>query len=129
MLGERWRIGTSVLSPVDVRIPCNDFKGWLGLNDLRQPGLGEAVHRGRAAGAYLRVLEEGHLQAGDEIVVEDRPEHGVTVSTMFRALTTEPDLLPLLIDVPGLAGARLRAGPRRLRAGACRSEQVGQSGR
>ncbi len=35
-------------------------------------------------GPYLRVLEEGHLPAGDEIVVEHRPEHGVTVSTMFR---------------------------------------------
>ena len=34
VLGERWRIGTSVLSPVDVRIPCNVFKNWLGLNDL-----------------------------------------------------------------------------------------------
>ncbi|MEU6136451.1 hypothetical protein [Nocardioides sp. NPDC047086] len=35
---------------------------------------------------YLRVLEEGQLQVGDEIVVVHRPDHDITVSTLFRAL-------------------------------------------
>ena len=51
------------------------------------------------------MLEEGTLRAGDEIVVEHRPEHGVTVSMMFRALMREPELLPLLLGVPGLPEA------------------------
>jgi MOSC domain-containing protein YiiM len=54
-------------------------------------------------GPYLRVLEEGVLRAGDPVVVEHRPEHGVTVSTLFRALTTERSLLPLLLEVDALA--------------------------
>ncbi len=62
------------------------------------------------------MLEEGHLRAGDEIVVEDRPDHGVTVATMFRAMTTEPALLPLLLDVPGLS-EQVYARARRLRPG------------
>ncbi len=38
------------------------------------------------------------------------PGHGVTVSVMFRALTTEPALLPRLLEVEGLvAETRLRA--------------------
>ena len=42
------------------------------------------------------------MEAGDAIVVTDRPAHGVTVSTMFRALMTEPALLPGLLAVDGL---------------------------
>jgi MOSC domain-containing protein YiiM len=116
VLGERWRIGTSVLSPVDVRIPCNVFKNWLGLNDLdNRAWVRRFTEEGRP-GPYLRVLEEGHLRAGDEIVVEHRPGHGVTVATMFRAMTTEPDLLPLLLDVPGLS-EQVYARARALRRG------------
>jgi hypothetical protein len=33
------------------------------------------------------------------VVVEHRPAHRVTVSTMFRALTTDRSLLPLLADL------------------------------
>jgi MOSC domain-containing protein YiiM len=56
-------------------------------------------------GPYLRVLEEGELQAGDEIEVVHRPGHGVTVSHLFRAKNldhslrsrlTEPDVYPFL---------------------------------
>ena len=37
------------------------------------------------------------MQAGDDIVVTDRPDHDVTVSLVFRALLSEPDLLPRLL--------------------------------
>jgi MOSC domain-containing protein YiiM len=65
------------------------------------------------------VVEEGVLQAGDEIVVESRPAHGVTVSTMFRAFMSEPHLLPLLLDVEGLPErvyevARERSAPQQV---------------
>jgi MOSC domain-containing protein YiiM len=36
-------------------------------------------------GAYLRVLEEGEIGAGDAVVVEARPEHGVTVADVSAA--------------------------------------------
>ena len=54
-------------------------------------------------GAYFRVLEPGELAANDEIVIEHRPDHDVTIGMVFRALTTERDLLPLLLaahDLP-----------------------------
>ena len=92
-----------MVSPVDVRIPCVVFKNWLGLHDLDHRAWVRRLTAEGRPGPYLRVLEEGHLRAGDEIVVEERRDHGVTVATMFRTLTTEPDLLPLLLDVPGLS--------------------------
>lgn len=102
LLGERWRIGTALLSPVEVRIPCNTFKAWLGREGFDATAWVRRFAAENRPGPYLRVLEEGTLQVGDPIVVEHRPDHGVSVSTMFRALTGEPELLPLLLDVEGL---------------------------
>ena len=102
VLGEHWRIGTALLSPIEVRIPCSVFKNWLGRHHLDNAEWAKRFTAEGRPGPYLRVLEEGVLQAGDEIVVEHRPEHAFTVSMMFRALTTDASLLPGLLDVPGL---------------------------
>lgn len=101
-VGEHWRIGTTLLEVASVRIPCNDFKGWMGRNGHPTRGwVKRFTERGRP-GAYLRVLEPGLLQQGDGIEVVHRPGHGVTVSTMFAALTTRRELLPELLAVEGL---------------------------
>jgi MOSC domain-containing protein YiiM len=103
VLGEHWRIGTAVLSPCEVRIPCNTFKAWMGLEGFDNAAWVKRFAADNRPGPYLRVLETGRLQAGDEIDVEHRPDHGMTVSMMFRAFTREPELLPRLLEVPGLA--------------------------
>jgi MOSC domain-containing protein YiiM len=105
VLGEVWRIGTAVLSPCEIRIPCNTFKAWLGQAGFDAARWVKRFAADNRPGPYLRVLQEGVLQVGDEIRVEDRPAHGVTVSTMFRAFMGEPALLPLLLDVPDLPSA------------------------
>jgi MOSC domain-containing protein YiiM len=53
-------------------------------------------------GAYLRVLTEGTVGAGDGLDVVFRPDHGLTVLETFRALSTERYLLPKLVDIPQL---------------------------
>jgi len=109
-VGERWRIGEVLLEVASVRIPCNDFKGWMGLCGYdNRAWVRRFAEQGRP-GPYLRVLGEGAIAAGDEIEVVHEPGHGVTVSTMFRALTTEHGLLPELLRVDGLvAEARATA--------------------
>ncbi len=101
-IGERWRVGTTVLEVASVRIPCNDFKGWMGENGFDNTAWVKRFSEVGRPGPYLRVVEEGVLQAGDTGEVVHRPGHGVTVSTMFRALTTEHELLPQLLLVDGL---------------------------
>lgn len=109
-VGERWRVGSAVLEVSSVRIPCNDFKGWMGERGFDNRGWVKRFTAEGRPGPYLRVLEEGLLEAGDELEVVHRPGHGLTVATLFRALTTEPHLLPGLLAVPGLAaGPRARA--------------------
>jgi MOSC domain-containing protein YiiM len=103
VLGERWRVGTALLSPLEIRTPCNTFRKWIGRQGLDDTAWAKRFVQEGRVGTYLSVLEEGALQAGDEIVVEHRPEHGVTVSTMFAALTTDRARLPELLAVEGLA--------------------------
>ncbi len=109
-VGERWRIGTALLEVASVRIPCNDFKDWMGMSGYDNSAWVKRFTADARPGPYLRVVEEGVLGAGDQIEVVHRPGHGVTVTTMFRALTTDQALLPELLRVEGLVTeARQRA--------------------
>lgn len=101
-VGERWRVGTALLEVASVRIPCNDFKCWMGETGYDNTTWVKRFTADARPGPYLRVLEEGEVAPGDRARVVHRPGHGVTVSTMFRALTTEPPLLPRLLEVEGL---------------------------
>ncbi|THA27624.1 MOSC domain-containing protein [Streptomyces sp. RKND-216] len=93
-IGERWRIGADLLLEVSsARIPCRTFAGWLG-----EKGWVKTFTQRAVPGAYLRVIEPGEIRAGDPIDLVHRPGHDVTVSQLFRAVTTEPDLLPKLLD-------------------------------
>jgi len=109
-VGERWLVGDAVLEVASVRIPCNDFKSWMGRCGYDERAWVRRFAAQHRPGPYLRVVTEGHLRAGDDLTVVHRPGHGVTVSTMFRALTSERSLLPELLKVDGLvAEARVRA--------------------
>jgi MOSC domain-containing protein YiiM len=98
LIGERWAIGTVVLEVTAPRIPCATFAGW-----LEEDGWMRTFTRAARPGPYLRVVQPGTLTAGDAVTVVSRPaDHEVTVALCFRALMTEPELLPLLVDVAAL---------------------------
>jgi MOSC domain-containing protein YiiM len=93
LIGETWRVGTDVVLEVSApRIPCGTFQGWL----AEQHWIKRFTSAARS-GAYLRVLEPGEVRAGDPVEIAYRPSHDVTVTTTFKALTTEPGLLPRLL--------------------------------
>lgn len=99
-IGERWAIGDEVLLEVSApRIPCRTFAGWLG-----ERGWIKRFTESATPGAYLRVVRPGLLRAGDQIRVVHHPAHEVTIGLTFRALTTEPDLLPRLLAAGELPG-------------------------
>lgn len=91
-LGERWRVGTALLRVTEPRIPCGTFARWLGERQWEKRFTARAL-----PGAYLAVVEPGTLRAGDEVVVEHRPAHAVTIGVCFRAITLERDLLPTVL--------------------------------
>jgi MOSC domain-containing protein YiiM len=99
LLGERWQVGDDVVVQVtSPRIPCSTFRGWVG-----ERGWLKMFTEVARPGAYLRVVTPGTITAGDSVRLVHRPEHAVTVSLAYRALTTERDLLPQLLT----AGADL----------------------
>lgn len=109
LIGERWRVGRDVVLQVTVpRIPCRTFAVWLARRGWVKTFVQRAV-----PGAYLSVVTPGSISTGDPVEVEDRPDHGVTIGMVFRALTTQPELLPRLVDVPQLPeDVRSRAAAR-----------------
>jgi MOSC domain-containing protein YiiM len=109
LIGERWRIGEDVVLEVArPRIPCGTFEGWMSLKGWIKRFTQRAL-----PGAYLRVIAPGEIQAGDQIAVEDRPGHDVTVALAFRALTLEPALLPKLAVIIDRLPAETQATVRR----------------
>jgi MOSC domain-containing protein YiiM len=98
LIGQRWRLGQDViLQTCCPRIPCGTFQGW-----LAQAGWIKRFTEAAKPGAYLRVIQPGQIRAGDPIVIEYQPDHDITVATVFRALTTEPELLARLLVASAL---------------------------
>lgn len=101
LVGERWRIGDSLLLEVSSpRIPCRTFAGWLG-----EQGWIKTFTAAGCPGAYLRVIEPGTVRSGDPIAVVDSPAHEVTIGLVFRGLTGEPLLLERVLEVGALPEA------------------------
>jgi ferredoxin-NADP reductase/MOSC domain-containing protein YiiM/ferredoxin len=61
-IGDRFQIGTAVFEVTQPRVTC--YRVGIRMNDPRIPALLVSHHR---PGFYFRVLEEGDVQAGDEI--------------------------------------------------------------
>jgi len=99
VIGERWRIGTTLLEVVQPRLPC--FK--LGLR-LEDPSFVRRFGRASRPGAYLRIVEEGDVGAGDRVEVDAAtvPEHGVTVRMLSDAILLDPTLIPQVLEAPQL---------------------------
>lgn len=110
LIGERWQVGgQAVLEVCATRIPCRTFAGW-----LDQDSWVKQFTRRALPGAYLRVITPGEVSTGDPITVLSRPDHGLTSGTVFRALTLEPELLPLLLEVEALGAHQREHAARRL---------------
>jgi MOSC domain-containing protein YiiM len=98
LIGERWRIGSALLEVAQPRVPC--YKLGVRMGDRLFP---KKFARAGRPGAYLRIVEEGELGAGDSVEVVHRPEHEVTSALVSRALLREPELLPAALEAPELA--------------------------
>lgn len=95
VIGERWQVGDGeapVLLEVTMpRIPCMTFQRRMG----EDRWVKRFAEHG-APGAYLRVLRDGDIGAGDRVQVVQRPEHGVSVADSF--LPTDGAAMRRLLD-------------------------------
>jgi MOSC domain-containing protein YiiM len=100
VVGERWRAGATLLEVSAPRTPC--YK--LGVRMGDQGFVRRFAAAGRP-GAYLRILAEGELGAGDPVEVVHRPGHGLTVAEVSRIYHGDHAASDRLLQVPELAGS------------------------
>jgi MOSC domain-containing protein YiiM len=103
LVGERWRIGTCELEVCQPRLPC--FK--LGIR-FGEPRMVKRFAEASRPGAYLRIVREGELGAGDAVAVLDRPDHGITVALVSDAIMLDETLLAAAAAAPELPGELAR---------------------
>ena len=99
-IGERWRVGTDglLLEVSAPRTPCRTFSSFLNLSHWMK-----TFTQAGKPGAYFRVLSPGTVRAGDDITIDYRPDHDVTIELVFRAKMSEPELLPRLLAADALS--------------------------
>ena len=100
LVGERWRVGSVVLQVTSPRVPC--WKLGVRMGDPRFPRRFAAAGR---PGAYLAILEEGAVGAGDRIQVLHRPGHGVTVGLVAASYHRDHRLAARILAAPELPAA------------------------
>jgi MOSC domain-containing protein YiiM len=107
LIGEVWQVGTVTLQVTAPRIPCVVFAGW-----MDEPHWVKRFAAARRPGAYLRVLREGVIAAGDPVQVLSRPDERVTVAESMSAYYGDTGSMRRLLRVAGrgLAWDEIAAG-------------------
>jgi MOSC domain-containing protein YiiM len=98
VIGERWRIGSALLEISEPRFPC--YKLGIRMDDPRF--LKRFAAAGRP-GAYLRIVSEGEVGAGDRIDVVERPDHGVTIGRFASIFLGDRERLSELLAADQLS--------------------------
>jgi MOSC domain-containing protein YiiM len=112
VVGERWEVGSTLLEVSQPRVPC--WKLGLRMNDPAFPPIFAAAGR---PGAYLRIIREGDIGAGDAVRVISRPAHGITVGDVAHIYHHDRAQAARLLDVPELGGGYREWAAKRLAAG------------
>jgi ferredoxin-NADP reductase/MOSC domain-containing protein YiiM len=100
-IGDRFAIGDAEFEVTQPRVTC--FRVGMRMGQPRLPSLLVAHHR---PGFYLRVISEGYVAPGDEIVRTARGPHEMTVADVDALLYLPgPDrgLLEAAVDIPALS--------------------------
>jgi MOSC domain-containing protein YiiM/ferredoxin-NADP reductase len=100
-IGDRFRIGEAEFEVTQPRVTC--YRVGMRLGEPRMPSL--MVAQGRP-GFYLRVLTEGEVRAGDEIVRTHAGRHQLSVAEVDALLYLpgkDPEKLRKAVDVPALS--------------------------
>ncbi len=95
-IGDKLRIGTALFVVTQPRMPC--FK--LGIR-LADPGMVRRFYKSGKWGFYLAVVEEGEIEAGDQIESEGGDGNDIKLNDVFKCFINpdvEPELVSRVLD-------------------------------
>ena len=100
-VGDRWQVGEVVFEITKPREPCSTLA-----RRHRRPDMIAVVNRNGRSGWYLRVLQEGWIEAGMPMTLTDRPYPQWTVRRAAQVMEDRKSRLDeaaLLAECPALA--------------------------
>jgi ferredoxin-NADP reductase len=100
-IGDRYRIGEAEFEVTQPRVTC--YRVGLRLGEPELPALLVSHHR---PGFYMRVITEGRIQAGDQIIKTQAGPHGLTVADADALLYLpghDPAKLRVAAQIPALS--------------------------
>ena len=80
-IGDTFRVGESLVQVTQPRVPCYKLADKMGI-----PGFDKTFLRANRSGFYVRVLEEGAVEAGDSIALISKDPIGMNVAEVNAAL-------------------------------------------
>lgn len=113
-IGDIYRVGGALVQVAQPRVPCYKINRKFG-----RDGITERIVANGLGGYYLRVLEEGPVQAGDRFDLVERNADAPTVAKanlVFHHQRQDREAMEALAATPALADVWVRALQRRIAA-------------
>ncbi|WP_420144508.1 MOSC domain-containing protein [Sphingobium sp.] len=104
-LGDRFSLGSAVVVVSHGRQPCWKLDHRFGARDVMA-----TIVKTARSGLYFRVVQEGEVEAGTDMILLDRPLPDWSIARVFQLLIggahkREPDAVKALAEMPVLAEA------------------------
>jgi MOSC domain-containing protein YiiM len=80
LVGSVYRIGSAYLKAIQPRFPCIKLNVRFGIDDMLQ----RFTKEGRN-GTYFSVVQQGSIEAGDEISIEEISSHDISIQQLVHA--------------------------------------------
>ncbi|MTJ80079.1 MAG: MOSC domain-containing protein [Telmatospirillum sp.] len=84
-VGDRFRLGHALIEVSQGRQPC-----WKLNHRFGQPDMARLVQKTGRTGWYYRVLEEGRVEPGDDLILVDRPSPDWTIRRLWHLFYVTP---------------------------------------
>ncbi len=123
-IGDIFSVGTAVIQLTQGREACNTM-----VNRFHRADMDQEMHRTSRNGWFYRVLEEGSAQAGDALILKERPSPEWTIARIqeiiFRG-SLDKDVLKTVLALPGLARQWHDIVVKRLETGVVEKAETGR---
>lgn len=105
-VGDRFKIGSTVLEVSQPRKPCERLS-----KNTDNENTQKTVHQSGWTGWYVRVVEEGEIKKGDELILQTRPYPQLTIRYLNSLLSGKPTVeeLEQALAIEELAAAFKRS--------------------